>query len=81
MVRMARTVQNVRVIRRLPKGQAHPYLDWEGTPLWKAVEKAIADLVENQDLIENEYREYIVGYVCKKIGRREKAIIDQLKSN
>jgi hypothetical protein len=33
------------------------------------VDKAIADLVENQDIIENTRRDYIVGYFCKKLER------------
>jgi hypothetical protein len=78
MRRMARVMKNTPVLRRLPKGHVHPYVAWQGTPLWRAVEKGVADLVENQDLIEKEYREYIVGYICKIIGRREKTIIDQL---
>jgi hypothetical protein len=62
----------------LPKGQVHPYVRWEGTPLWKAIQKGVADLVENQDLVENEHREYIVGYICKIVERRKSAIATQL---
>ena len=79
MMLMATVVKNT-VLRGLPKGHVHPYVVWQGTPLWKAVEKAVADLVENQDLVEKEYREYIVGYICKIIGRREKAIMEQFKN-
>jgi hypothetical protein len=43
----------------------HPYREFEGTALWKALDKGIADLVENQDLKEIAKREYIVGYLCK----------------
>jgi hypothetical protein len=66
-------------IQEAPKGQAHPYLRWEGTPLWRAVEKAVADLIENQDLIEDEYHEYIVGYICKTIDPRRRSVIEQLQ--
>jgi len=81
MTRMARVVKNTPALRRLPKGRVHPYLGWQGTPLWRAVEKAVADLAQNQDLVEKTNREYIVGYVCKTISRRKKAIIDQLTSH
>jgi hypothetical protein len=64
----------------LPKGHVHPYSRWEGTPLWKAIEKSIADLVVNQDLIEKEHREYIVGYICKIVDRRRTTIVAQLRS-
>jgi hypothetical protein len=43
----------------------HPYGKFEGTGLWRAVNKGIHDLVENQDLNETARREYIVGYLCK----------------
>src|SRR5947208_2935472 len=65
MMRVAKTVKKDETVQRVPKGQAHPYVRWEGTPLWRAVEKAVADLVQNKDLVEGEYREYIVGYICK----------------
>jgi hypothetical protein len=66
---MARAI-NAATVQKVPKRQTHPYVRWRGTPLWKAVEKAVADLVQNQDLVENEYHEYIVGYICKLIDRR-----------
>ena len=78
MVRMAKTVKN-ETVQRVPKGQAHPYVRWEGTPLWRAVERAVADLVQNKDLVEDEYREYIVGYICKIIDRRKRAVIAHLR--
>ena len=31
------------------------------------MDKAIDDLVENGDLTETTRREYIVGYICKKL--------------
>ena len=79
MMAMARVVKNILELRRLPKGHVHPYVAWQGTPLWRAIEKAVADLVENQDLVETEHREYIVGYICKIVGRRKQAIKDQLQ--
>jgi hypothetical protein len=61
-----------------PEGYVHPYVRWENTPLWKAIEKGVADLVENQDLVETEAREYIVGYLCKIVERRKAGIVSQL---
>ncbi len=78
---MTKPVKNSENVQRVPKGQRHPYLAWEGTSLWRVVEKAVGDLVENQDLIENEYREYIVGYICKLIERRKKSVSAQLRSH
>jgi hypothetical protein len=78
---MTKTVKSRESVQHVPRGQPHPYLAWERTPLWRAVEKAVADLVKNQDLVENEYREYIVGYICKIVDRRKKGIAAQLREN
>jgi hypothetical protein len=51
----------------------NPYRNLEGTALWKAVEKAIGDLVSNGDLKEQTYRSHIVGYICKVIASRQRA--------
>jgi hypothetical protein len=60
---------------RQPKSNfPHPYKGFEGTRLWKAVNKGISDLVENQDLNEKTQREYIVGYLCKVLIRRKKKL-------
>jgi hypothetical protein len=45
----------------------HPYANYEGTPLWRAVKKALADLEKNQDLSISEWHQYVVGYVCKQL--------------
>jgi len=46
-----------------------PYEAYRGTPVWKIVDKAINDLVENGDLAETTRRDYIVGFICKKLQR------------
>ena len=53
-------------------GYRHPYVDYEKDPLWPLIEKGIADLVENQDLIEQEDRNYIVGCLCKVISKGQR---------
>jgi hypothetical protein len=58
----------------------HPYVRWEGTPLWKAIDKGIADLVGNNDIIGKADRRYIVGYLCKAVNRRKQGVIAQLTS-
>jgi hypothetical protein len=45
----------------------HPYASLEGTAVWRAVERAIDDLVKNQDLTEQTPRHYIVGYICRQV--------------
>ncbi len=54
-----------------PLDESHPYKEYEGTKLWKTIDKAIDDLVENQDLEETTPRSYIVGYLCKKISEEK----------
>jgi hypothetical protein len=70
MKSMARTARNDETIQGGSEGPNPSPRTWEGTPLWRAVEKAVADLVQNRDLVEDEYREYVVGYICKIIERR-----------
>lgn len=45
----------------------HPYEDYEKTIGWKTIDKAINDLVKNNDLEECTAREYIVGYIVKSL--------------
>jgi hypothetical protein len=54
---------------KVASDRQHPYTRWKGTALWKAVEKGIADLVENRDIVEKTPRAYIVGYICKAVSR------------
>ena len=60
---------------------AHPYLNLEGTPLWMAVEAAVADLVANHDLAERTARTHIVGYVCQAMQKDAEAIAHQLQTS
>jgi hypothetical protein len=55
----------------------HPYKEFEGTGLWKALEKGIRDLVGNQDLKEIEHRDYIVGYLCKVLTQRRENLFSR----
>jgi hypothetical protein len=43
------------------RSRNHPYPSYEGSPLWKAVSKAIKELVENGDLSETKAHAYAVG--------------------
>jgi hypothetical protein len=55
--------------RQRKSNPPHPYKEFEKTGLWRALNKGIRDLVDNQDLKEIERREYIVGYLCKVLTR------------
>ncbi len=45
----------------------HPYAKFEGSVLWRTVEKAVAALAKNEDIQELTAREYIVGFICKTV--------------
>jgi hypothetical protein len=49
---------------------SHPYNEFEGSVLWKAIDKGMEALVGNGDVREMTEREFIVGYLCKIIHRR-----------
>ena len=46
---------------------SHPYMQFEGTALWEAINSGLNDLVENQHLEETSPREYIVGHLYQRI--------------
>jgi len=75
---MTGSKKRIASLQRVPKGQKHPYKLYENTPLWKAIDKAVSDLVENRDLVEDEYHEYIVGYICKVVNRPTKSLARNL---
>ena len=45
----------------------HPYKALENTPEWRAIEKAVADLVRNGDMVEQTARQYVVGYITQHV--------------
>lgn len=47
----------------------HPYKQFENTHLWKAMNIALEDLVENKHLEETTPREYIIGHLYLRITR------------
>jgi hypothetical protein len=51
----------------------HPYMRFEGSVLWRTVEKEIMALVKNGDLKELTPREYIVGSICQALAGDRKS--------
>jgi hypothetical protein len=49
----------------------HSYLEYEGTMMWASVERALAELVTNGDLVEQTNRKYIVGYFCEVLSAKK----------
>lgn len=52
---------------RTNRKSKHPYEEFESSRVWKILDKAIRELVENEDIKETTKRVYIVGYLCKKV--------------
>jgi len=50
---------------------SHPYTEFEDTELWKAVDAALAELEQNQDVKLSTAREYVVGYLCQQLASRK----------
>jgi hypothetical protein len=50
----------------------HPYKKYESLSLWSTIKKALADLVENQDVEITTNEEYVIGYLCQMILDSEK---------
>jgi hypothetical protein len=46
----------------------HPYNKFENTPLWNAIDAAVADLEHNRDVELKTSREYVIGYLCQKLA-------------
>ncbi len=44
-----------------------PYKAYEGTPLWRAVDAALADLEENDDVELRAERRLVIGYLCEAL--------------
>jgi hypothetical protein len=46
---------------------ATAYLEFRDYPAWTVVDRAINDLIENQDIDETTVHELIVGYIVKSL--------------
>lgn len=66
--------------RRIPPGQqgrtmaklAHPYNGFEGSILYKRVDRAILELAKNGDIRVTTRREYVVGYICRALTQAKR---------
>ncbi len=47
------------------------YKQFEGTELWNVVSQCLDDLVENQDIDITTQKEYVAGYICKRINEMD----------
>jgi hypothetical protein len=47
------------------------YNEFKDLQAWEVVNAAISDLVENDDIVEETNRHYIVGYIVKALSEAE----------
>lgn len=50
---------------------AHPYISYEGTLLWMAVEAALAELERNGDLHLSTARPHVIGFICQHLTSKQ----------
>jgi len=46
---------------------SHPYVDFEGDPLWAVIDAAVHDLAKNGDIELTTTKEYVIGYICQQV--------------
>jgi hypothetical protein len=59
----------------------HPYKKYEAHPLWPVIKRAIRALSRNGDIQEQTDRDYIVGFLCKRILETKSAGKTRVKRN
>jgi G:T/U-mismatch repair DNA glycosylase len=50
---------------------SHPYPEFENTALWKAIDTAVSELEQNQDIKLTTAKDYVVGYLCQQLTRQK----------
>ena len=49
------------------QAQENPYSKYENTVVWRVVEEAVLNLVENQDIKLTTVPVYVIGYICQQL--------------
>jgi hypothetical protein len=50
--------------------QQHPYIQYESSPQWQILNKAVDELMKNGDIQLSTAREYIIGYLCQALAAK-----------
>ena len=53
----------------------HPYVEYEKSKLWKAVDVALLDLQKNKDLKITTAQPYVVGYLCEQLAKKKLVVV------
>ena len=52
--------------------QSHQiYEQYEGTPLWRALERAIGDLEASREITVGTAPRYVLGYLCQELAAKD----------
>ena len=46
----------------------HPYVEFEGSKAWRVLDAALTSLMQNNDVVEQTDRRYIIGSLCKALA-------------
>jgi hypothetical protein len=49
----------------------HPYIEYEGSALWQAIDSALSALEDNQDLALATARPHAVGFICRRLDEAQ----------
>lgn len=71
LVRMPKEKQIIVTMKPKRKYAREPYAQFKELKAWKVVDRAIEDLVENQDMVETTVRKCIVGYILKRLAEND----------
>lgn len=47
--------------------RTRPFDEYRDTPLWKAIENTIAELIATRELRVDTAQEYVIGYLCREL--------------
>jgi hypothetical protein len=55
-----------------------PFSEFQHTLLWRAVERAVADLQRTRELTVQTAPDYVIGYLCQELAARNVVAADAL---
>lgn len=48
-----------------------PFAEQRGSPLWRALEEVLAELVATQEITINTAPEYVIGFLCRELMAKQ----------
>jgi hypothetical protein len=62
--------QHGEIISGLMKPK-HPYVEFEGSELWKVISKTVRELEKNGDFQLTTNSNYVVGFLCQQLQQKK----------